>query len=90
LAVLADFICLAWRQHQFVDRYAVNVIFWDQWDFYRPFFQGQGWWAPFSYQRGPHRQGAGFLITEILAGLSGWNSRWDGFGVNFLLMKGAG
>jgi hypothetical protein len=85
----AIFLALAWRQHRFVDRYAVNMMYWDQWDLYRPFFEHRGLWGIFSYQFGPHRQGAGFLVTRVLAGMSGWNSRWDAFGVSFLLIAAA-
>lgn len=83
-------MALFWRQHAFVDRYAINLMFWDQWDFYQPLFDGKGWWATFAQQHGPHRQGAGFLITRVLAGLSGWNSRWDAFAVSFCLLGAAG
>ncbi|MEI8341403.1 MAG: hypothetical protein WCH43_07720 [Verrucomicrobiota bacterium] len=79
---------LFWRQCQFVNRYAVNMMFWDQWDFYTPIMNGN-WWRIFIHQHGPHRQGAGFLITAVLAKLSGWNSRWDAFGVSYLILLAA-
>lgn len=88
-AVLVVFVGLALRQHLFVDRYAVNMMFWDQWDFYRPMFQHEGWWACFTQQQGPHRQGIGFVLTRILAEWSGWNSRWDAFSVSFTLIGAA-
>ncbi|MBC8010627.1 MAG: hypothetical protein H7067_11085, partial [Burkholderiales bacterium] len=83
------FALLAWRQHVFVDRYSVNVMFWDQWDFYIPFFNDEGLWSIFTRQHGPHRQGAGFLVTRLLAESSGWDSRWDAFGVSFTLILGS-
>lgn len=86
LALAAVFIGLAWRQHAFVDRYAVNVMYWDQWGIYGPMFEARGWWDGFSYQHGPHRQGAGFLVTRVLAEASDWNSRWDAFGVSWTLL----
>lgn len=86
---IAMFALLAWRQHRFVDHYAVNMMFWDQWDFYLPFFKDQDFWSIFTRQHGPHRQGAGFLITHILANLSNWNSRWDAFGTSFSLIAAA-
>ena len=90
LAVIAAFIMLAGRQHFFVDQNAVNILYWDQWDFYFPLFHDAGLWDIFNYQHGPHRQGIGFVLTSFLAKLSGWNSRWDAFGVSFVLMGGAG
>ena len=89
LTVAVVVVVLAWRQHAFVDRYAVNVMFWDQWDFYTPLFQNGSLWDIFNYQHGPHRQGIGFILTSILAELSGWNSRWDAFGVSFVIIAAA-
>lgn len=89
VVVATVFALLALRQHLFVDSYAVNAMFWDQWDFYRPLFQGASLWEMFSWQHGPHRQGVGFLLTAILAELSGWNSRWDAFGVSWVLIGAA-
>jgi hypothetical protein len=85
----AAFVVLAWKQLRFVDRHAVNILFWDQWAFYYPLFHGQGWWATFDYRHGPHRQGIGMILTRILADLSGWNSRWDAFAVSGVIIAAA-
>jgi hypothetical protein len=64
----------------FVDRYAVNVLFWDQWDFLVHLFQGNlDLWDHFTLQHGPHRQGLGGVILAILYPLSGWNVRVEAF-----------
>jgi len=89
LAVAVVFLTMAWRQHAFVDRYAVNVMYWDQWGIYGPMFEERGWWDSFNYQHGPHRQGAGALVTRVLANASDWNSRWDAFGVSWTLIAAA-
>ncbi|MBK9990768.1 MAG: hypothetical protein IPP19_08570 [Verrucomicrobia bacterium] len=86
IVVSAVFLLLAWRQHQFVNQHAVNILFWDQWDFYAPLFREGSLWEIFKQQHGPHRQGLGFLLTDLLTHLSGWNSRWDAFGVSFVLI----
>ncbi|MFH0785318.1 MAG: hypothetical protein V2B20_25655 [Pseudomonadota bacterium] len=65
-------------------------MYWDQWDFYTPLFQDGTLWDIFNRQHGPHRQGIGFILTSIIAQISGWNSRWDAFGVSFVLMGAAG
>lgn len=90
LIVAAVFLGLAWRQNLLVDRFAVNMMYWDQWDFYIPLFQHQGPWAVFTEQHGPHREGVGLLVTQVLARLSGWNSRWDAFGVSYCLITAGG
>jgi hypothetical protein len=89
IALIAVFTMLAWRQHHYVDSYAVNIMSWDQWDFYRPLFEGRGWWATFVQQHGPHRQGIGFIVTRVFAELSGWNSRWDAFLISHFLIAAA-
>src|SRR5271154_5332895 len=85
----AAFAALALRQLCLVDRYAVNVLFFDQWGFYYPLFHGQGWWATFDRRHGPHREGIGLVLTRILAGLSGWNSRVDAFAVSAVIIAAA-
>jgi len=85
----AAFAALALRQLRFVDRYAVNVLFFDQWGFYYPLFHGQSWWETFDRRHGPHREGIGLVVTRILADLSGWNSRWDAFAVSATLIATA-
>ena len=87
--VAAAFAGLAWRQLQFVNSHAVNILFWDQWDFYRPIFEGQGWWETFARQHGPHREGAGLVVMRILDGMSAWDSRWDAFAGSLLLIAAA-
>ena len=88
-AVAVIFAALAWRQDRFVARYAVNLMYWDQWDFYFPLFHHQGWWDIFVRQHGPHREGVGLMVTRVLARLGGWNSRWDAFGVSDLIIGAA-
>jgi hypothetical protein len=87
--VAAVFVALALRQLRFVAAHAVNVLYMDQWDFYEPLFKGQGWWATFARQHGPHREGLGLVVTRILAGLSGWDSRWDSMAVSVLVIVAA-
>jgi hypothetical protein len=87
--VTAVFVGLAWRQLHFVDTHAVNILFWDQWDLYKPLFENQGWWQTFILQHGPHREGVGLVLMRILAELSGWNSRWEAFAESFLMIGAA-
>jgi hypothetical protein len=89
MLVAALFAWLAARQLLFVDRHAVNVLFWDQWDFYKPMFENQGWWDTFSRQHGPHREGLGLVLTRMIANASGWNSRWDAFAACLIMMAAA-
>jgi hypothetical protein len=72
---IAVLVTLAVRQHLWVQRYAVGVLYWDGWDLYDPLFRGQGWWASFDQQHGPHRQGLGGWAIRIGAGLTNWDAR---------------
>ena len=83
------FIGLAARQAAFVHRHAINVLYWDQWDFFQPLFNHQGLWETFDRQHGPHREGLGLVLTRALAYASGWNSRWDAFAVCALMVGAA-
>jgi hypothetical protein len=51
---------------------------------------GQGWWDTFALQHGPHREGAGLVITRALALVDGWNTRWDAFAASALMIGAAG
>lgn len=81
LIILAGvFVVMFFRLIWFVDRYSVNVIFWDQWDFLTPLFnQNTTFWQLFSLQHGPHRQGLGELVLAFLYPLTSWNVRVESF-----------
>src|ERR1700722_14135726 len=56
-------------------RYSVNILFWDQWDFYMPLFQNASFWSIFNWQHGVHREGIGLVLDKLVLYLTGWNSR---------------
>jgi hypothetical protein len=84
--ILCSGIAMAYRFFSLINSYAVNLLFYDQWDFYGPLFRNQGLWALFSYQHGPHRQGLGSIVIKIVAGLTQWNSRADAFTVGAVIV----
>lgn len=63
----------------FTREFSVNMMFWDQWDFYRPFFDGSGPIEAFRQQHGPHRQGLGSFLIWVVASLTAWDGRADAF-----------
>ncbi len=92
---VAVFLCvvsalLFTRLLLFVRKYAVDIFYSDQWDFYTPLFHDPSLWELFSWQHGPHRQGVGMLVTALLAGISGWDVRVDAYAVAILLCMAAG
>jgi hypothetical protein len=75
--IAAAFVALAVRLAVFLDRYTVNILYWDQWDFLSGLFDGASPWALFRWQHGPQRQGVGNLIIAVLYPATGWNGRAD-------------
>ncbi|MFZ0798813.1 MAG: hypothetical protein WCA13_15070 [Terriglobales bacterium] len=68
LATAARLVLAVWR-------YSVNLIFWDQWDFYTPLFQHASLWRIFNWQHGPHREGIGLVLDKFVLDSTRWNSR---------------
>lgn len=68
-----------------VARFQVNVPMWDQWDYFNPLFEDEGWTALFRLQHGPHRQGLGFVLSSWVMAASGWDSRIESLWMVFLL-----
>jgi hypothetical protein len=62
---------------QFLNRYTVNLLYWDQWDFLQGLFDGADLWALFRWQHGPQRQGLGNLIASFIYPATDWNVRAD-------------
>ena len=79
--IVAAALLLGVRYFNLIDRYAVNLLFSDEWDFLNPLFRGQGPLEMFFYQHGPHRQGLGGLLLIVIAALSNWNSRVVAFAI---------
>jgi hypothetical protein len=77
LLVIGATAALSLRLLRFADTVAVDVFYWDQWDYLQPFFDGEGLLARFLRQHGPHRQGLGALVLSALYPLTAWNERAD-------------
>jgi hypothetical protein len=72
-------VALAIRLFIFVDRWAVNVLFFDQWDFLTGLFEHRDLLSLFRWQHGPQRQGFGYLLLAALYPATGWNTRIEIF-----------
>lgn len=68
-------LIIVMRWWYYIDAYSVNILFYDQWDFYDALFNHKNWWEIFRWQSGPHRQGAGLIVTKVVADISHWNTR---------------
>src|SRR5690349_1403058 len=78
LALSVTCLVLSSRLLIHVNRYAVNVLFWDEWDFRLIQLRGGSLWQLFTYQHGPHRQGIGFIVDTFL-NVSRYDSRIESF-----------
>ena len=74
IVVSTVFLAAAFRLALAVWRYSVNIIFWDQWDFYTPLFNHESLWRIFTWQRGPHREGIGLVLDKFVLESTRWNS----------------
>ena len=59
----------------FIDNYAVNLLYLDEWDFLAGLFEGADAWTLFRWQHGLQRQGLGNLITAVVLEQTGWNGK---------------
>jgi hypothetical protein len=69
-------------------RYSVNLIFWDQWDFYTPLFNHASLWQIFTWQHGPHREGIGLVLDKFVLESTRWNSRAEALFMVAALVRG--
>jgi hypothetical protein len=75
IVVSTVFLGIAVRMVLTVWRYSVNLIYWDQWDFYTPLFNRASFWQIFTWQHGPHREGIGLVLDKVVLQSTRWNSR---------------
>lgn len=85
--VCATFFFLGLRIFRLISRYAVNIFFYDQWDFDNAtLFEGHSLWQIFRWQHGPHRQGLGGVLSKILEPFIRWNSRSEAFAIGAIII----
>jgi hypothetical protein len=90
LFISAVFIIFAVRIFRLISRYAVNVFFFDQWDFDdATLFQKHSVWQMFRAQHGPHRQGLAALFQKMVEPLFRWNSRTESFVIGGVIVVAA-
>ncbi len=75
IIVATVFLATALRLGLAVWRYSVNILFWDQWDFYTPLFNRASFWQIFNWQHGPHREGIGLVLDKFVLESTRWSSR---------------
>jgi hypothetical protein len=80
LSVIAMVGILGIRYFSVISYFSVNVLYFDQWDFLAPLFQGNASLGQFFFwQHGPHREGLGLIADSLLYPLTDWNTRAESF-----------
>lgn len=87
--VAAAFAFGAIRLLAYVHRYAVDIFFWDEWDYFGGLFNGASEWQLFAWQHGPHRMGLGMWLMQAILLLSHWNARAVAFAAAILYVLAA-
>ena len=80
---------LGYRLHRLIATYAVNLLYYDQWDLYKPYFYNLGWWQTFAQQHGPPRLGIGALVTRYVAAWSSWSNKVEAYYIASLVVLAA-
>jgi hypothetical protein len=84
------FVGFAIRLFYLISRYAVDIFFWDQWDFNdATLFEHHSWWEIFTWQPGPQRQGLGGIVAKLVEPSFRWNSRIESFLVGGIIVGSA-
>jgi hypothetical protein len=68
------YLALVVRLMLLIDRYAVDVFHWDQWDFLDGLFHPRSFWQLFRWQLGPHRMGLGLPLMVAVEQMTDWNA----------------
>lgn len=85
--LLGAYLLLATRLFVLISRDAVNILFWDPWDFDdATLFQQHSVWQMFRWQHGWHRQGLGALLQKVVEPYIHWNGRSEAFLIGALFV----
>jgi hypothetical protein len=80
LAMLAVALAAGIHLFSFISDYAVNLVFYDQWDILNDlFYPNPDPVRLFLQQLGPHREGVGLLVDSLLYPRTSWNTRAESF-----------
>jgi hypothetical protein len=88
--VIGTYLLLSVQLFSLISRYAVNVLFSDQWEFDdATLFQQHSIWEMFRWQHGQHRQGLGSLSQKLIEPYIHWNSHYEAFGIGAIIVIAA-
>ncbi|HEX7961968.1 MAG TPA: hypothetical protein VF493_18765, partial [Terriglobales bacterium] len=87
LLIAACYLVAGAKFFIFINRYSVNLFFWDHWNFENgPLFEHHSLWEIFRWQHGPPRLGLGALMSTLVDPLFQWSSRAQAFEAGILVL----
>jgi hypothetical protein len=87
--VLACFLLPLARLLILVRDFTVEILYFDQIEFYDPFFQNFSWMQIFRFQHGQHRLGIGGILQSIVLNASSWRNSAVSHAIVLLLVLAA-
>lgn len=78
-------IAWLWMFFRLINRNAVDMLYYDEWDYFGPLFDGRGVFSMFTLQHGPPRLGLGGVLIGIIANASAWSTRAIAFTTGFTI-----
>jgi len=88
--LVCSYLLLGARFFGLIRQYAVNVLWYDQWDFDdATLFQHHSLWEMFRWQHGPHRQGLGALLQKLVEPWAHWDGRYEAFVIGAIIFTAA-
>ncbi|HTR27522.1 MAG TPA: hypothetical protein VMI10_26365 [Terriglobales bacterium] len=88
LFLVATYLLVGARFFGLIRQYAVNVLWFDQWEFDNAtLFQHHSLLEMFRWQHGPHRQGLGALLQTLIEPWIHWNTRYEAFGIGAIIFS---
>jgi len=81
-------VILTYRLFSFINKYAVNLLYDDQWWIADMIIENKPFKELFFYLYSEHRIGVGLIIMRTLAVLTYWNTRFEnfGFGISVIII----
>jgi len=80
ISLVCTYLLLSARLFGLIRQYAVNVLYWDEWDLDdAALFQRHSLWEMFRWQHNWARMGLGGPLQKLIEPSIHWNSRYDAF-----------
>ncbi|HEY1921607.1 MAG TPA: hypothetical protein VGG44_02485, partial [Tepidisphaeraceae bacterium] len=83
------FLYLIFHLLQLINKYSVNLLFQDNFNYYFLLSGHWNFWQRFDVQLGPHREGMGLILSSVIAPATRWNMKAEAIGIGVILILAA-